>query len=411
MKNNKDCHSFQVLSNTSEEIRHVVEDRIKSSILHLIYDLFENEISQLCGERYARHRDKSYQRAGSDKGSVLAQGQRLQVRKPRVKKSGHDVRLKTYSSLQSYDILCDRVLNHAMSGVSSRNYSHLLDEIAGGAGLSKSSVSRAFNKSSKQALESINHRDLSKHKFSAIMIDGVSFGSRMAIVALGITYEGKKVILGLREGNTENWEVCRDLLEALIDRGLNKEKPYLFVIDGSKALRKGINRVFADKSAVQRCIHHKERNILSYLPQDRHIEFKRRWKKLHGFTDYISSKVEYEALLSWLKSINYEAFTSLEEAGMETLTIIKLGVSLLLRKTLSSTNPIESAFSMVRDQTRRVKNWRSSPDQVLRWSAATLLDAERRFRKIKGFRELEQLEENLKKITIDKKKNQLKTKL
>lgn len=411
MENTKDHHLFQVSSNTSEQVRQIVEGRIRSSILNLIYDLFEDELSQLCGERYARHRSAAYQRAGSDRGSVLAQGQKLQVRKPRVKKSGHDVRLRTYSALQSYDMLCNRVLNHAMSGVSSRNYNNLLDEIAGGTGLSKSSVSRAFNKSSREALESMNHRDLSKYKFSAIMIDGVSFGLRMVIVALGVTDRGRKVILGLREGNTENWEICRDLLEALIDRGLDREKPYLFVIDGSKALRKGINKVFADRSAVQRCIHHKERNILSYLPLDRHTEFKRRWKKLHGFTDYVSSKLEYDGLSSWLKGINYAAFTSLEESEMETLTTIKLGVSLLLRRSLSSTNPIESAFSIVKDKVRRVRNWRSSPDQVLRWSAVTLLDAEKNFRTVKGFKELKQLEENLKELVTDKKEIRLKTKL
>ena len=411
MKRIKDRHTFQVSSNTLSEVRETIEDQIRSSILCLIHDLFEEELLELCGRRYSRHRDTLYQRAGSDKGSVLAQGQRLQVRKPRVKKSGHEVRLKSYSALQGYDILCDRVLRHAMSGVSSRNYSHLLDDISGGIGLSKSSVSRAFNKSSKQALESINHRDLSECRFSAIMIDGVSFGSRMVIVALGITDKGKKVVLGLREGNTESWEVCRDLLEALIDRGLDKEKGYLFVIDGSKALRKGIDRVFSGRSVVQRCIHHKERNILSYLPQGRHIEFKRRWKRLHGLTDEMSSKLEYESLLSWLKRINHSAFTSLKEAEMETLTTIKLGVSLLLRKSLSSTNPIESVFSVVRDKVRRVKNWRSSPDQVLRWSAVTLLEAEKHFRSVKGFKDLEQLEQNLKKILIDKKKKQVKANL
>ena len=411
MRNTKNRHSFQVLSNNSEQIRHFLGEHIKSSILEMIHALFEQELLELCGERYARHRNKAYQRAGSDPGSILARGQRVQVRKPRVKKSGHDVRLKSYSSLQSYDMLSDRVLSHVLNGVSSRNYVGLVDEVAGGIGLSKSSVSRAFNKTSRQAFESLNSRDLSKDKFSAIMVDGVGFGQRTVIVALGITVRGHKVILGLREGNTENWEVCRDLLESLIDRGLDKEKAYLFVMDGSKALRKGINRVFADRFAVQRCIHHKERNVLGYLPEDRHTEFKRRWRKLHGFTDYISSQLEYEALLGWLRKINHAAFTSLKEAEMETLTTIKLGVSLLLRRSLSSTNPIESAFSMVKHKVCRVKNWRSSPDQVLRWSAVTLLDAEKRFRKIKGFKELEQLEQNLKKIIIDKKKTKKNTKL
>lgn len=411
MKCTKNSHSFQVSANTLSEIRQVVEDKIKSSILCSVYGFFEAELLELCGERYGRHRDTLYHRAGSDKGSILAGGQRLQVRKPRVKKSGYDVRLKVYSALQHYDILSDRVLKHAMSGVSSRNYNHLLDDISGGLRLSRSSVSRVFNKSSKQALESINNRDLSKYKFPAIMIDGVAFGSTMVIVALGITDEGKKVILGLRDGHTESWEVCRDLLKALIGRGLDKEKGYLFVIDGSKALRKGIDRVFSGRSVVQRCIQHKERNILSCLPPSRHIEFKSRWKKLHGMPDELSSKLEHESLLSWLKRVNHSAFTSLKEAEMETLTTIKLGVSLLLRRSLSSTNPIESVFSVVREKVRRVKNWGSSSDQVLRWSAVSLLEAEKHFKSIKGFKDLEQLEQNLKKVIIDKKKKQLKTNL
>ena len=403
MRNNKNNHSFQVLSENLEQIRHFLEEDIKISILKMIHALFEQELLDICGERYARHRDKSYQRAGSDPGSVLVRGQRVQVRKPRVKKSGHDVRLKSYSALQSYDILADRVLSHVLSGVSSRNYAGLVDEISGGTGLSKSSVSRAFNKTSRKSLDLINSRDLSQHKFSAIMIDGIHFGERTVIVVLGITDQGEKIILGLREGNTENWEVCRDLLESLIDRGLDKEKSYLFVIDGSKALRKGIDRVFADRSVVQRCIHHKERNVLGYLPEARHTEFKRRWRKLHGFTEYFPSKTEYEALLRWLKKINHSAFTSLKEAEMETLTTIRLGVSLLLRRSLSSTNPIESAFSIVKQKVCRVKNWRTSPDQALRWSAVTLLDAEKRFRRVKGFKDIKHLEQNLIKLKSKRK--------
>ena len=411
MKNTKNQHSFQVLSNDSEDIRGHLLERMRSSVLEVIYDLFEEELSELCGQRYARHRNKVYQRAGSDQGSVLARGQRIRVRKPRIKKAGHDVRLKTYSALQSYDILSDRVLNHAMSGVSSRNYEGLLDEISGGTGLSKSSVSRAFNRSSRQALESLNDRDLKEYEFSTVMIDGIGFGDRMVIVALGITNKGKKVILGLREGNTENWEVCRDLLEALIERGFDREKAYLFVIDGSKALRKAIDRVFADRSAVQRCIHHKERNVLSYLPEDRHLEFRRRWKKLHGMNDYASSKREYTRLVDWLNRISHSALASLKEAEMETLTTIKLGLSSLLRRSLSSTNPIESAFSVVKDKVRRVKNWRSSSDQVLRWSAVGLLEAEKSFRSIQGFGELKKLEESLRKINIDKRRALNKSKL
>ena len=400
MKSTKNGYSIQVLSSESNEIREIIEHRMRSMVINMVHDFFEDELLSLCGKRHGRDRDTRYYRAGSDLGSVLAQGQRLQVRKPRVKeKGGSDIKLRSYSVLQKYDILCDKVLSHAMRGVSCRNYNELLDDIVGGTGLSKSTVSRVFNKSSRKFLESLNGRDLSKDKFSSIMIDGVVFGSRTVVVALGITVEGKKLVLGLREGHTENWEVCKDLLESLIARGLRSDKPYLFVIDGSRSLRTAINRVFGKRAVVQRCIHHKERNVLSYLPQERHLEFKRRWKMLHGFNDYDSAQREYNKLLSWLSRINYAALASLKEAKEETLTVIKLKVSPLLRRTLSSTNPIESAFSIVRDKVSRVKNWRSSPDQVMRWAAASLVEAEKKFRAIKGYKDLNTMEENLKLLT------------
>ncbi len=400
MKSSKNGYSIQVLSSESNEIREILEHRMRSMVINMIHDFFEDELLSLCGKRHGRGRDTRYYRAGSDSGSVLAQGQRLQVRKPRVKeKGGSDIKLRSYSVLQKYDILCDKVLSHAMRGVSCRNYNELLDDIVGGTGLSKSTVSRVFNKSSRKFLESLNGRDLSKDKFSSIMIDGVVFGSRTVVVALGITVEGKKLVLGLREGHTENWEVCKDLLESLIARGLCSDKPYLFVIDGSRSLRTAINRVFGKRAVVQRCIHHKERNVLSYLPQERHLEFKRRWKMVHGFNDYDSSQREYNKLLSWLSRINYAALASLKEAKEETLTVIKLKVSPLLRRTLSSTNPIESAFSIVRDKVSRVKNWRSSSDQVMRWAAVSLVEAEKKFRAIKGYKDLNTMEENLNLLT------------
>ena len=158
---------------------------------------------------------------------------------------------------------------------------------------------------------------------------------------------------------------------------------FVLYFDEKYQIRKAIDRVFSERASIQRCIHHKERNVLSYLPQERHLEFKRRWKMLHGFNDYSSSQREYNNLLSWLSRINHTALTSLKKAEMETLTVIKLKVSSLLRRTLSSRNPIESAFSIVRDKVSRVKNWRSSSDQVMRWAAVSLVEAEKKFRAIK----------------------------
>jgi len=402
MNNKEYQHSFQIVKDVQGQIREIVAGRMRNAVTDMIQDLFEEELLELCGQRYGRDRDKTHYRAGSDKGSILAHGQRVSIRKPRVKKAGKDVELQVYSALQNYDILCDQVLGHAMAGVSTRNYEPLLDEISGSTGLKKSSVSKAFIRASKGALDEINTRDLSAHDFVSVMVDGVGFGDRTVVVALGVTLEGQKLMLGLREGDTENWELCRDLFENLIERGLRVDKPYLFVIDGSKALRKAIKKVFSSKAAVQRCVRHKERNIIKYLPKERHIEFRRRWKKLHGFNDYQAAKREYADLVHWLGHINHAALESLEEAGMETLTVIKFKVPPLLRKSLASTNPIESAFSVSKRKVKRVKNWRSGANQVARWAATSLLEAEKQFRTIKGYQQLPLLVEELKKLSIEK---------
>lgn len=168
-------------------------------------------------------------------------------------------------ALQNYDALSEKVMGQMLTGTSTRDYTKVVEELAGGMGLEKSSLSSAFVRASKGAHDEINSRDLGAHEFVAIMVDGVGFADRTVVVAKGITTAGHKVLLGLREGESESWEIPRDLFESLVARDLMTDKPMLFVIDGSKALRKAIVKVFG-QMPVQRCVRHKERNILSYLP-------------------------------------------------------------------------------------------------------------------------------------------------
>jgi putative transposase len=393
MKNRDYQFSFQEIKDSREQIREVIEGRLRTAVLDMVYELFDQEVSSLCGPKYSR--DSEAVRNGSDPGSVILQGQRVSVRKPRVKRAGKDVKLESYSALREYDMLCERVREHMIRGVSTRDYEPLLEEISESSGLKKSSVSKAFVRASKGALDEFNSRDLSEHQFASLMIDGVGFGDRTVVVAMGIKVTGEKMILGLREGNTENWELCRDLFESLISRGLNENQDYLFVIDGSKALRKAINKVFGKDSAVQRCVRHKERNICKYLPKEYHSECRRRWKRLHGSASADIANNEYDELVFWLGRINHAALESLEEACKETMTVIELNIPPLLKKTLLSTNPIESAFSYTDYRVSRVKNWKSGSDQVSRWAATVLLNVEPRFQKIRGALHLPKLIERL----------------
>lgn len=384
------------------QIRDHVEAQMRGAILSTIYELFRQEIDELCGPRFARKGDELAHRAGSDPGSILAHGQRFQVKKPRAKRAGRDVELQSYLALQNYDALSEKVMSQMLTGTSTRDYTKVVEELSGGMGLAKSSVSEAFIRASKGALDEMNSRDLSGHEFVAIMVDGVGFADRTVVVAMGVSTAGHKLLLGLREGESENWEMAKDLFESLVARGLTTEKPMLFVIDGSKALRKAIVKVFG-QMPVQRCVRHKERNILSYLPTDRHVEFRRRWKKLHSMNDYATAKREYDDLVHWLGHINHAALTSLEEAQMETLTVIRLSVPPMLRTTLSSTNPIESMFSIQKPKVSRVKNWRSGPNQVMRWAATALLDAEKRFNRVRGHLHISKLVESLKTFSIERR--------
>ena len=391
---------FEIVQDSYQEIREMVQLQMRGAALKLIKGLFQEEMEELCGKPFSRKKEQHCHRGGSDKGSVVLQGQRVGVDRPRAKNAGQEVQIKTYEALQGYDLLCDRVMKHMLAGVSSRNYDGLLEELEGGLGVKKSLVSKAFVKGSRRALEEINGKDLSGQEWIAIMIDGIGLGKRMVVAALGITTAGKKQILGLREGDTENSEVCKDLLSNLVERGLSSQEIFLFVLDGSKALKKAVKKVFGERFPIQRCVRHKERNVLEYLPRNCHGEFRRRWKMIHGSINYQRAQQQYDQLRCWLSRINQAALESLEEAEMETLTVIRLKTPGLLRKTLLSTNPLESVFSGVRSQTGRVKNWRTGSDQASRWAAATLVDTQKKFRLIRGYREIPALMSELKNLGL-----------
>ena len=345
----------------------------------MLQGLFREEVERLCGPSFSRKAEGTCHRGGSDPGSVKLRGQSVGVKKPRVKRDGEEVQLESYQALQSFDLLCDKVMRHMITGVSTRNCEPLLDEVSG----------------SLAALDEINGRSLNSYEWLAVMIGSVHFAGRAVIVALGITAAGKKLVLGLREGSSEHSDVVKDLLESLIEDGMDREQKIVFVLDGGKAMRRGVRMVFGDGFPAQRCVRHKERNVLEYLPRAHHGVFRRRFKLIHGQASYAGALAEYDKLVRWLGHINHEALASLEEAERETMTVIKLEAGLKLRKTLLSTNPIESIFDGVRMKTKRVKNWKGKK-QISRCAASTLLDGEKKLRCVRGHAEIQALLDVLK---------------
>ena len=366
-------------------LRHEMYDRFRVAILSFVDEVLEEEVQALCGRLHVRSPNRSVYRNGSDPGSVRLLGQKIKIRKPRIKQNNVEKPLKSYKALKNRELMDDTICQHMMSGVSTRDYAGLVEVISKATGISRSAVSRSFNRSSRQALDEVNGSSLSEYQPCAIMLDGIYFGEKACVVAMGIDAQGHKRILGLRDGATENSGVVSDLLQALEARGLSTSEPVLFIVDGSKALTKAITKVFGRRALIQRCIHHKKRNVLQYLPERYAGEFSRRWKLVHDTLCAEAAACEYAKLLEWLKGINCSAYRSLLEAGEETLTVTCLGLRApLLRKTLQSTNPLESMFSFAASRLRRVTRWRAKTDQVMLWVAVAGLQAQKRAKRVPG---------------------------
>src|SRR6266581_2001009 len=232
-------------------------------------------------------------------------------------------------------------------------------------------------------------RRLDDVRLAVLMLDGIELRGRTNIVCLGITTDGAKVPLGLWEGSTENATVATALLSDLVERGLDPEQGMLFVIDGSKALRKAIRDVFGE-APVQRCIRHKERNVLEHLPERDRAAVKRRLRQAWALEDHDQAIDRLHALAVELERSHPGAAGSLREGLAETLTVARLGITSSLKRTLASTNPCESMIECVRRTSRNVKRWQSG-EMALRWTAAGMLEAERQFRRIIGYRDLAKL--------------------
>ena len=293
-------------------------------------------------------------------------------------------------ALTSRDALDADVKRLLVQGISTRNYDAALTSLSDGLGLKKSAVSSAFQRASKKDLDALNGRPLGDSTFVAVYIDGVGFAEHTCIVAMGVTIDGKKQILGLREGASENAVVVGDLLEELVERGLQICKRALFVLDGSKALRRGVENVFGSQAVVQRCVLHKERNVLSYLPLEWHAETRRRLRAAWGMHSFKDARSALKKVKVWLAKLSESAAASLEEGFDETLTVHRLGVTGTLRRTLVTTNPIESAFDTVKTHARRVKRW-NGVEMVMRWAGSGLALAEQKFRRVKGHAAISQL--------------------
>lgn len=388
---------------TPESIQATMLERAKTAVMSLAVSLLESDVESLCGASYARKGEALCHRGGSENTSVIIGSARYGVRRPRVRNGKQEVELPTLAKLRDQDLLDAKMRERMLLGVSTRNYDAVIDGYAQKLSTSRSSVSRAFKRASQKDLDEINHGDLSKHRFVAIAIDGIEIGRRMVVAAIGIAEDLSKIPLGLREGDTENPEIVKDLLSGIQDRGFTLccDK-LLAVIDGSKALAKGLRAVFGERLLLQRCWIHKLRNLRTHLPENHHGTVHWRMKRLMTLKTYADANKEYDSLHRWLAEISPEAAESLDEAGEELLTLHRLGISGKLRESLSCTNMIESLFSVVREKVRRVKNWKSKgSSQILRWVASATIEHKTKMRKIFGYAQASEILDALGRIKIE----------
>ena len=362
--------------------------------LGVLRELLEQEVDELVGPKGKWNPDRSAVRHGHENGEVTLGGRRVPVKRPRARTvdGESELPLQTYEHFADRDALEEVVLERMLAGVSTRQYRRAQEPVGeqletDARSTSKSAASRVFVARTRQKLWKLMNRPLSDLRLAVIMLDGIELHGYTNIVALGITTEGEKLALGLWDGSTENAAVAAALLSDLVDRGVDVEQGLLFVIDGAKALRKAIRQVFGNKVPVQRCVQHKQRNVLDHLPERERPAVKTRLRRAWKETTHDRALEQLTALALELDHAHPGAAASLREGMEETLTVTRLGITGKLKLTLQSTNPCESMISTVRVIHRNVKRW-TSGDMCLRWTAAGMLEAETRFRKVEGYRGL-----------------------
>lgn len=374
----------------------LIHELIPLGLMH-IHGILQEEILQLAGQKYKRDGIPGYDRWGKQQGYVYIKDQRIPIIVQRVRDTINDkeVSLGNYERFQKPTKEADeKLLRRILHGLSCGRYRECSDAIPEALSLSASTVSRRYIRASSSKLKELVERRLDRYDFVAIVMDGKSFGDDGMIIAIGVTIEGEKVMLGITQSSTENHRVCREFLLRLIDRGLRYEKGLLCVIDGAKGLKKAINEVFGIHGIVQRCQWHKRENVIAYLPKRLQGTFRDKLRAAYGKGDYEKVKAALQAIKAELQLINESAVKSLEEGFEETLTINRLAVHKEIRRGLKTTNIIESILALVGQKTNKVDYWKNS-SQKQRWVATSLLDIEQRLNKISGYKHIAEMRKAL----------------
>src|SRR5580692_3305137 len=369
-------------------LRKGVGELIRQAGLQLIGLLMDEEVGQLVGERSRPSPERKANRWGSERGYCVVMGQKVPVERPRVRSTDdREIRLGSYELFHRGEPLTETVWEKLMLGLTTRKYGEAVRQFTEAYGLEKSAVSEHYIESSRAKLKELMERRLNKMKLCALLVDATPFEGQQMVAALGICYDGTKTILGIRQGATENATVVGELLGDLMSRGLDFTEPRLYILDGGKALTAAVKKHAGDSAAIQRCQVHKRRNVLDHLTDEQKPAVAKKLHAAYALEDHAAAKQALNALHRELMDLNPSAARSLGEGMEETLTVHRLHVPMQLRKTLASTNVIESAFSIVEQVCKNVKRWHGG-DQRERWVGSGLLVAQKQFRRITGYKQI-----------------------
>lgn len=309
------------------------------------------------------------------------------MRHPRLRGPEGEIELASYAQLKQRGGFSEELLEKSLRGLAGRRYDETIGDAAAAFGVARSTVSRHIVEATAKKLQEFKERDLSGIVPFAVLLDTIHRGGSAFIVALGVDVEGEKHPLGFWEGATENAEICEELFGDLERRGLKLSARVLFVVDGGKGIIKALRDRFGKKLLLQRCTIHKSRNIQRHLPKKYRAEAKAWFRRAIDCVQLNDAKRELNSLEKWLRRINSSAADSLLEAIDDVVTIHRLRMPELLRKTLHSTNAIESMFSTVRDCEMNIKRFRGSAMRQ-RWLGTVLLHCEKSFNKVKGHKDI-----------------------
>jgi len=383
-------------------LRKGVGELIRQAGLQLMDLLMQEEVRELAGERSQRQSDRAANRWGSERGYCVVMGQKVPIQRPRVRTTeDKEVRLGSYEMFHRGEPLTETVWEKLMLGLSTRDYGQAIRQFTEAYGLEKSAVSEHFIEASRTKLKAMMERRLDKTRLCALLVDATPFQGQQMVAALGIDEYGRKMILGIRQGATENATVVGELLGDLVERGLDFTEPRLYILDGGKALTAAVKKHAGESAAIQRCQVHKRRNVLDHLTDEQKPAVAKKLNAAYALEGYDAAKEALNGLHRELMDLNPSAARSLGEGLEETLTVHRLHLPAQLRKTMASTNVIESAFSIVEEVCKNVKRWHGG-DQRERWVGSGLLVAENQFRRITGHKLIPILMQELKTLPASK---------